>query len=59
MNKVRLLTRGHYVYSLGYFDARTGKPYDEHFKDQCLRELYGLGYESGLVDQRTFDTEAS
>lgn len=59
MDTIRLLTRGHYVYALGYFDGRLRKPYDAHFKDQSLRELYALGFNSGCTDSRTHDTEAS
>lgn len=55
---IRLFTRGHYAYALGYFDARTGKPFDDHYSDPCLKGLYGLGYESGLSDKNEFDTEA-
>lgn len=57
MDKVRLLTRGHYVYALGYYDGRQGNPADEHFKDQTLRELYSLGFASGMADNATFDKD--
>ena len=58
-DKVRLLTRGHYVYAIGYYDGRSNKPYDSHFKDKCLKELYGLGFNAGLTDFNTRDKEAS
>lgn len=59
MDTIRLLTRGHYVYGLGYFDGRSNKTYDAHFKDQTLRELYALGFDSGRADHAVFDREAS
>jgi hypothetical protein len=58
LKRTRLLTRGHYVYALGYYDGRQGNPYDQHFKDECLKELYMLGFNSGCVDRRERDNNA-
>lgn len=55
MDQIRLLTRGHYVYALGYYDGRQGNPYDAHFKDLCLRELYAVGFNSGCEDRKERD----
>lgn len=57
-NTIRLLTRGHYAYGLGYFDGRSGKPADMHYNDKCLCELYALGFDSGRADRAVFDKEA-
>ena len=47
------------MYALGYYDGRQGKAYDAHFKDQTLKELYALGFDSGMADYAVFDKEAS
>ena len=55
---LRLLTRGHYVYALGYYDGRNGNVYDSHFEDKSLRELYSLGHNAGVEDFNKMDKGA-